>query len=196
MIGTHAIGKTAIAGGAGGAPPPAIVCVASSIASSAVGAPVAVLATTYFVSGIPPGVQLGTPTATLLAPAITVTCATYGFRGTGVGRPTRLIYNYVPSASSGARIGTPKAVTTRFTCIAAAIQPTTQLGAATARLVVRGVASSVAPGHVGTPVCRYTIFGQVTWFCTTRLGQPRVPLAPFDLSLHVVKRRVQRYVRT
>ena len=177
-----------------GVPSASAAASVAGFSSTQIGTPTAAMAGVYIAAGIAPTTALGTPSTPATAFTVTGIQPAY-VRSTRVGKPSRLVYNYTASASQGARVGSPKAVTTSFTCLAAGISSGTLFGQAASLAVVRGKVGAIVTSQVGTPSSRFTQFGFVDGFGTTRFGQPRVPLAPFDLSIHIVKRKRPLFAR-
>ncbi len=177
-----------------GVPSASAAASVAGFSSTQIGTPTAAMAGVYIAAGIAPTTALGTPSTPATAFTVTGIQPAY-VRSTRVGKPSRLLHNYAPSALYGVRIGNPKAVTTGFTCLATGIAPSTLFGQASSLAVVHGKAGTIGASKVGTPTCQFTQFGYVSGFKSTRFVQPRVPLAPFDLSVHVVKRERQLFAR-
>lgn len=166
----------------------------AGFSSTQFGTPTAVSAGVYVAAGIAPTTAFGTPSTPTTAFTVTGVQSTY-IRTTRFGKPSRVLQNYAPSALCGVRFGTPKAVTTHFTCVAAGISNIALFGQASALAVVHGKTGAIGASKVGTPVGLFTQFGFVSGIKSTHFGQPRVPAKPCDLSLHIIKRDIHRYVR-
>ena len=196
-LGFSPLGSTPLAGAEGASSAAVASYIATGIApTTGIGTPVAtsIALPVYSAAGIAPTTAFGTPSTPTTAFTVTGIQPAYA-RSTRVGKPARLLHNYAPSASYGVRVGNPKAVTTGFTCFATGIALSTLFGQAASLAVVHGKAGTIGASKVGTPTCQFTQLGYVSGFKSTRFGQPRVPLAPFDLSLHVVKRERRLYAR-
>lgn len=177
-----------------GVPSASATASVAGFSSTQIGTPTAVPTGVYLAAGIAPTTAFGTPSTPTTAFTVTGIQPAYA-RSTRVGKPARLLHNYAPSALYGVRIGNPKAVTTGFTCLATGIAPSTLFGQASSLAVVHGKAGTIGASKAGTPTCQFTQFGYVGGFKSTRFGQPRVPPAPCDLSVHVAKRERQIFAR-
>lgn len=146
------------------------------------GTPVADFTTKFFVTGVQSS-GIGAPLAVYPQFGKAAPCG----KATQFGRPTYAGYNYVSSASLGAKVGTPTANTLNWTCHTNAVQ-LGAVGNPSGSSVVYGRVSGIASTSLGSPSCRYAQFGIVTGIHSTVIGTIRYPLAFEDVSITVLTR--------
>ena len=173
----------------------AVLCVAGSINTTVVGTPVhnpsPIVCTP---ASIASSVVLGQPYGATAG--VQTIGAVSGFRSTSAGKPERLVTNYAPSASTGARFGQPKANTGRFTCVVEGIGPSLLVGLPFASGAYRAQAFGIPGGSVGTPQSQYVQYGTPFGISpSSRCGRPRTPLPFADVSISLLRRERSIYVR-
>jgi len=144
---------------------------ASGVApTTSFGIPAGDFSTRHIVSGIASRNATGTPFS--IYPQIGVSS---GFRRWTFGTPARVISNYAPSSSQGAKFGSPKGVVINRTAQSVGFG-STHLGTPARSGGIPTSAQGFSSTYVGTPSSKYTQFGTAGVSTGTIFGTPRRPL--------------------